>query len=273
LTLSSSVQYPIIAIGDLHGHRYELERLIARLERLTVWPQSALVFLGDFVDRGPDVKGTLDLVLHLLERSAGGSAVMGNHDLALVRAARLDDGPHSDYWVERYREFYDHNSTFESYLGRSAELSDRGWLADLAALRMAMPAAHRAFLSTLPWLVEATGHLFLHCGLSGELRARAEEQVEALHHKRWDRTPLRPEPRTDTDLLWQDEYPVWIGADRKLSPNPLPHPRKIQVTGHVYVPTPDVGPHRIRIDTVGGPGRPTACLLRAPQSEPVFIQA
>lgn len=49
--------------------------------------------LGDFVDRGEDVPGALDLVFSFLDRPAGGSAVLGYLDLALVRAARLDDGP------------------------------------------------------------------------------------------------------------------------------------------------------------------------------------
>jgi serine/threonine protein phosphatase 1 len=50
--LSEDVNYPIIAIGDLHGQRLELERLIGKLEELPEWPDCALVFLGDFVDRG-----------------------------------------------------------------------------------------------------------------------------------------------------------------------------------------------------------------------------
>src|SRR4051794_15877443 len=121
--LPSALDYPLIAIADLHGQRAELERLIARLEKLEEWPECALVFLGDFVDRGADVQGTIDLVLKLLNRPAGGSAVLGNHDLALVRAARLDEGSRSTYWIESYRTRFDHEATFLSYLGRRP---DRG---------------------------------------------------------------------------------------------------------------------------------------------------
>ena len=39
------------------------------------------------------------------------------------------------------------------------------WEEDLGALRQAMPREHREFLSSLPWLVEASGHLFLYGGL------------------------------------------------------------------------------------------------------------
>jgi serine/threonine protein phosphatase 1 len=100
--LPTNQEYRIIAIGDLHGQRHELERLIESLGKLPEWPDCALVFLGDFVDRGPDVRGTIDFVLELHRRPPGGSAVLSNHDLALVRAAGLDGGTASPYWIERY---------------------------------------------------------------------------------------------------------------------------------------------------------------------------
>jgi serine/threonine protein phosphatase 1 len=271
MDLPGSLDYPIVAVGDLHGQRDELERLVARLEALPEWPRCALVFLGDFVDRGPDVRGTVELVLELLQRPPGGSAVMGNHDLALVRAARLDDGPASPYWVNRYRACYDCRQTFESYLGRPPALQGPGWEDDLRAIREAMPEDHRRLLGSLPWAVEAPGHLFLHNGLSGELRAPVDVQVEGLRARRWDRERLQPAAGSDTERHWQDDYPVWLGADRKLAESPLAHPGKAQVTGHDRVGKPDVSGIRIRIDTSGGSGRLTGCLLRSDRAEPAFI--
>jgi serine/threonine protein phosphatase 1 len=223
------------------------------------------------VDRNPGVRDTIDLVLDLLQRPPGGSAVMGNHDLALVRAARLDGGPPSPYWIERYRTCYDHQETVESYLGRPAMTWDGAREKDLDALRLAIPGGHGNFLASLPWLVEAAGHLFVHNGLSDELGASAEEQVEALRARRWDRSLLRPIPGTNTDRLWEPEYPAWLGADRGLSASPLPHPGKVQVTGHDQVRRPDVIAVRIRLDTSGGTGELTACLLRSAEAEPMFI--
>jgi serine/threonine protein phosphatase 1 len=268
--LSRVVDYPIVAIADLHGQRRALERLLAHLEELPEWPRCALVFLGDFVDRGPDVRGTIDLVLDLLDERPDRTAVMGNHDMALVRAARLDDGPPSFYWVDHYRENYDHEQTFESYLGRRAR--HREWEVDLLWLREAIPVEHRRFLAGLSWLVEATGHLFLHNGLSPELEQSAEEQVVALRQRRWDDT-LRPRDGTRTAELWQTHYPVWLGADRRLSSRPLPCEGRVQVTGHVRVPHPEADAVRIRLDTSGGyEHNPlTACLLRSANAEPVFI--
>jgi serine/threonine protein phosphatase 1 len=169
MTLPTSLNYPIIAIADLHGPLDQLKRLVTRLEMVSEWDDCALVFFGDFVDRGEDVPGTIDLVLELLSRQPGGSVLLGNHDLALVRAVRLDDGPPSPYWIGSYLRRYDHDQTFLGYLGRRPNQGGGQWEKNLDELKRAIPAEHRAFLVSLPWVVASPGRLFLHCGLSFEL--------------------------------------------------------------------------------------------------------
>src|SRR5438105_2161419 len=91
IELPKTLDYPIVAIGDLHGQRDELRRLVETLERLPEWPEVALVFLGDFVDRGPDVRGAIDLVLGLLRRPARrrpGVEILGRALTDLVRPPR-----------------------------------------------------------------------------------------------------------------------------------------------------------------------------------------
>ena len=271
MNLPTNLDYPIIVIADLHGQLEELKQLVARLEKVAEWDDCALVFLGDYVDRGEDVRGTISMVLELLSRRPGGSAVLGNHDLALVRAARLDDGPRSPYWIDSYRCRYDHEQTFLGYLCRPPNHDASAWESDLEELKAAIPPEHRAFLVSLPWVVESPGHLFLHCGLSFELAANATEQLAALHGREWDRAVMKPHLGSATDRKWQPEYPVWLGAHKDLSDSPLAFPGKVQVTGHVRVAQPDVNPVRIRLDTSGGLGYLTACLLRSADAEPVFI--
>ncbi len=272
MQLPGEVHYPVVAIGDVHGLVDPLRRLLDRLAARPEWPGCAVVWLGDFVDRGSDVPGAIDLVLEALDRAGGGSAVVGNHDLALVRAAGLDDREASPYWIKRYRKYYDHEQTFLGYLGRPARTDPEGWRADLEAIARLMPERHRRFLAGLRWVVESSGHLFLHNGLSVDLEADAEQQVAALHDQDWDRARLRPRPGTPTAERWQDAYPVWIGSDRRLADRPLPHPGRVQVTGHMQVRRPQVNDVRIRIDT-SDEGVLTACLLREPNAEPVFLSS
>ena len=86
-----------------------------------------------------------------------------------------------------------------------------------------------------------------------------------MKRKRWVKGEVQPRFGTDTDRLFTPDYPVWIGADRKLSESPLPVPGRPQVSGHIMIPAPEASPVRIRIDTSGGVREPlTGCLLRGP---------
>jgi len=89
---------PFDVVGDIHGCRSELERLLAELGYTLVRddlrrPIDAhvtgrkAVFVGDLVDRGPDSPGVLRLVMGMV---ANGHAlcVQGNHENKLVRALR-----------------------------------------------------------------------------------------------------------------------------------------------------------------------------------------
>lgn len=270
--LPTTVEYPVVAVGDLHGRIGWLDSLLARLRAHPVWPAARVVFLGDLVDRADAVRETVSRVMEVIAEKPGSTCVMGNHDRALVGAAGLDGDP-TPYWVKRYGEAYDHRRTFRSYLGREPEYhSFAGWEADLLALRDAIPADHRAFLSGLPWVAEASGHVFLHCGLSPELDCPAETQLRCLLNRRWERAVVNPRLGTTTDREFKPDYPVWLGADKKLSANPLPLPGRVQVTGHVMVDAPDVTAVRVRIDTSGGVREPlTACVLRGPGAAPEFV--
>jgi hypothetical protein len=72
-------------IGDIHGHADALEGLLARLgysRQSGVYrhPDRQAIFLGDFIDRGPRIRETLDIVRPMIDSGAA-LAVMGNHEL------------------------------------------------------------------------------------------------------------------------------------------------------------------------------------------------
>jgi hypothetical protein len=72
-------------IGDIHGHADALERLLkelgyARENDVYRHPNRQAIFLGDFIDRGPRIRETLQIVRPMVESGAALS-VMGNHEL------------------------------------------------------------------------------------------------------------------------------------------------------------------------------------------------
>ncbi|NDV87228.1 serine/threonine protein phosphatase [Aurantimonas aggregata] len=70
------------AIGDVHGRSDLLSELIDFIRRDSAdrGLQPRVVFLGDIVDRGPDSRGALDLVIESLDRWPGSIFLLGNHD-------------------------------------------------------------------------------------------------------------------------------------------------------------------------------------------------
>jgi len=82
---------PLDIIGDIHGELAALQTLLYHLGyRDGRHPQGRrLVFVGDLCDRGPDCPGSIALVQGLVE-SGQAFAVMGNHELNLLRGDRKD---------------------------------------------------------------------------------------------------------------------------------------------------------------------------------------
>ena len=71
-------------IGDIHGYASELKALLNLLgyeEREGCYrhPERRVIFLGDFIDRGPEIRETLRIVRAMVERGHA-MAVMGNHE-------------------------------------------------------------------------------------------------------------------------------------------------------------------------------------------------
>lgn len=83
-------------VGDLHGEARELERLLHRLGYLggDGRPETPvgrrLLFLGDYIDRGPDSRAVLGLVRRLVEEGTA-LAIMGNHEYNFIAYHSFDD--------------------------------------------------------------------------------------------------------------------------------------------------------------------------------------
>src|SRR5438067_144872 len=73
----------LIAIGDIHGCHLEFAELLAKL---ALTKDDRLILLGDLVNRGPDSNKVIDLA-----RQHGALALLGNHELRLLRHRQTGD--------------------------------------------------------------------------------------------------------------------------------------------------------------------------------------
>ena len=85
-----------VAIGDIHGNLSALEDLLARVMP-TMGRNDTLVFLGDYIDRGPDTQDCLDRIVRLREEAdCTVVTLLGNHEDWMLRTLR---DPTSHSWI------------------------------------------------------------------------------------------------------------------------------------------------------------------------------
>ncbi|MBU0480193.1 MAG: serine/threonine protein phosphatase [Proteobacteria bacterium] len=139
----------IFAIGDLHGCFAKLQKLLSRIPYEP--GRDRLVFLGDYIDRGPDTAKVLDLLCELKEQSPDLIALLGNHEYLLLEYHRSGDPA-----LLPYLRKMGIDSTLKSY-GVHTGFS-------LRSLSF-MPAAHLDFLENLRLYWESEEYIFAHAGL------------------------------------------------------------------------------------------------------------
>jgi len=160
----------VLVVGDIHGCLDELDLLLRDLAATT---GDTLVFLGDYVDRGPDVRG---VVQRLVELEADASVrtvfLRGNHEDMLL--GYLDRGGHYG----------------EAFLANGGDVTVRSYgvtgLPSPDRFERALPESHLAFLISTTLLHVEPEYVMVHAGLR----------------------PDRPLDRQSThDLIWiRDEF-------------------------------------------------------------------
>jgi serine/threonine protein phosphatase 1 len=216
----------VYAVGDIHGCAGLLDQLTARIvdDAWTATGPRWLVYLGDYVDRGPDSRGVID---RLLAPPAGFSCsyLRGNHDQVVLDF--LDDPSVFRTWRE-----FGARETLMSYGVLPPRFDDTEAYAEAsAALRQALPPDHLAFLSRLEPSLELGGYFFTHAGVRPGIPL-ARQSVE--------------------DLMWIREDFLGSRADFGA----------VVVHGHTPMVRPQRTANRIGVDTGAyATGRLTAVVL------------
>ncbi len=179
-----------IAIGDVHGDLEHLRTLWSRLPELTT--DDTVVFLGDYIDRGPDSRGVIEFVRNLQERGpARVITLMGNHEQILLEA-------------------YEHNrcenllppsngalATYRSFTGGETE-DKQQQIIRMLEVRKWLPPDVYEWMKALPLWYEDERAIYVHAGLEGD-------------GKIW----FHPTKSQEAALLWMREDDFWTGYSGK----------------------------------------------------------
>ncbi len=233
----------VYAVGDCHGCLETLRGMRAAIVADSTHADAAgprarrrvVVYLGDYVDRGPDSRGVVELLIGEPLANFESVHLLGNHELFMRWF--LDGADVVSAWLRSGG-----GDTLRSYgLDVAASMGTGDDVRDLRrALTMAVPEAHRAFLDGLALSHVEGDYFFAHAGVRPGVPLKAQQAQ---------------------DLLWIREPFLSSTADHG----------KVVVHGHSATAEIAVRPNRIGIDTGACyGGKLTALVLEGDQRR--FLQ-
>jgi len=160
------------AVGDVHGC---LDKVLRLLENLNYDPaQDRLIFLGDYIDRGPDSKGVLELMVQLQLENASNVFLMGNHEdnfLTYMQACLA--GKQGQYWL--CAPFFAGGgiATLASYDPDLRAPDDGRWIETI-------PLEHRQFLAHLSLYWTDDIYIAVHAGVRSGIPLASQDENDLL---------------------------------------------------------------------------------------------
>ena len=216
--------HPIYAIGDIHGQKAELDRVLDLIDR-DGGPDAHIVFLGDYTDRGPDSRAVLDTLIAGRDAGQHWTFLKGNHD-RMFEWFMADPLRHDPYMmVELYwlHERLGGDTTLASYgVDAGGHRREKDVQADALD---AVPENHIEFLKSLHLTYSAGDLMFVHAGIRPGV-------------------PLAKQ--TEEDMLW---------IRQEFHNSRITHPKLI-VHGHTPVKAATHYGNRVNLDTAAGYGEP-----------------
>jgi serine/threonine protein phosphatase 1 len=145
-----------LALGDIHGCLTALDTLLAAVQPRR---DDLVVTMGDYVDRGPDVRGVIERVMEL-DRACRLVPLRGNHELMMLESRQQD----FDFWFD-----FGGRETLASYGSDGSS----GWIERV-------PPQHWEFIERrCVDYHETPSHIFVHAGLDAHVPL-ADQEPEAL---------------------------------------------------------------------------------------------
>lgn len=122
----------IFAIGDIHGCHETFGKLL--LDEIQLRKSDEIYCVGDYIDRGPDSKGVVDLILELRKAGHRIHTLRGNHEQLMMES---DLSPENfEHWCEnggdktlksfQTRRYADMNPMYKDFFARTKYVIEKG---------------------------------------------------------------------------------------------------------------------------------------------------
>jgi serine/threonine protein phosphatase 1 len=164
--LFGSKSQRIIAIGDIHGCAKELEAL---LRKIKIGNDDLVIFLGDYIDRGPDARRVVDIILELSEMRQV-VTLKGNHEALLLDFLDRPESQGAGLFVMNGG-----TSTLANYADSSGSFN--------------FPEDHLKFFKDLRLSYETDDYFFVHAGVP-EQPLSTIDPIEDEFTMLWTRQPF-----------------------------------------------------------------------------------
>jgi serine/threonine protein phosphatase 1 len=150
------------AISDIHGC---LKTFEAMLDKIALTQSDTLMLLGDYVDRGPDSKGVIDLIMKLKTEGYQVQCLLGNHEHDFLKSLTMD----------KVKKLWGHGGGFQTLNSFGVELIED------------VPQIYVDFMRNLPRYIESDGFIFCHAGLNFKYDNPFEDTEALIWERDWHR--------------------------------------------------------------------------------------
>lgn len=223
----------VYAIGDIHGYPEALMRmhdLIEADKKAHPIDSATIVYLGDYIDRGPDSKGVIDI---LIAREAAAPQfrhvfLLGNHEDAMINEFLVNPHGHRQDWLQWGGA--EAAASYGVHINNSKPYSLQAERVARELLEL-MPPRHQQFFKKLQLYYIEDDYLFVHAGI----RPGVPIENQNKHDLTYTREPF---------MSYEGHHPYRV------------------VHGHSAVDKADIRPNRINVDThLYGGGQLTCAVI------------
>lgn len=151
-------------IGDIHGYVETLRALLKKLEYQYIdgyfkHPHRKAIFVGDFVDRGPRIRETLQLVRAMVDNHSA-LAIMGNHEYNAICFNTLSNDGNSFLRPHSKRNISQHQATIDAFRDYSGDWQE-----------------HLHWIKSLPLFIDLEGIRIVHACWDTQLIETAKKKL------------------------------------------------------------------------------------------------